>query len=122
MQYPLSQTRGALLQALITIACSSGFLLYGYDQGVFSGVIVTPYFVNTFNHPDATLLGLVNAIFDIGGALGALSCFLFGNYLGRKKVVATGCIIVIIGAILQATSKGIPQLLVGRMYHQPGLF
>jgi MFS family permease len=119
MQYPLSQTRGALLQGLITIACSSGFLLFGYDQGVFSGVIVTPYFVDTFNHPESTLLGLVNAIFDIGGALGALSCFLFGNYLGRKKVVFMGCCIATLGAILQATAKGIPQLLVARTYHQP---
>jgi hypothetical protein len=62
MLNPLINARGKLLQAFLTIACSSGFLLFGYDQGVFSGVIVTPYFLETFNNPDANLLGIINAI------------------------------------------------------------
>jgi MFS family permease len=118
MYYPLQKTRGNLLQSLITIASSSGFLLYGYDQGVFSGVIVTPYFLTVFNNPDANLLGVVNSIFDIGGALGAGFCFCFGNILGRRRTIMLGCTVVIVGSILQGTSKAIAQLLVASMFRE----
>ena len=116
MRNPLEKVRGDLLQILLTSACSSGFLLFGYDQGVFSGVIVTPYFLNTFNKPSSTLLGIVNALYDVGGALGALICLLYGSSLGRKRVILMGCFIGIVGAILQGTAKQIPQLLVGRQF------
>jgi hypothetical protein len=62
-------------------------MLFGYDQGVFSGVIVTPYFLKSFNNPDAGLLGTINALFDIGGAIGAILVFIAGGYLGRKKSI-----------------------------------
>jgi len=76
---------------------------------------VTPYFLETFNNPDANLLGIINAIYDIGGAVGALFCFIFGNNLGRKKVIISGCAVGIVGAILQGTAKTVAQLLVGRI-------
>ncbi|KAF2457659.1 general substrate transporter [Lineolata rhizophorae] len=112
---PLFSKRGKTIQAFLTIACSSGFLLFGYDQGVFSGVIVTPYFLDTFNNPDANLLGIVNAIYDIGGAAGAIFCFFFGNVFGRKRMLIIGCVVAIVGAILQGTAKTVAQLLVGRI-------
>lgn len=69
-----------------------------------------------FNNPDSSLLGIVNSIYDIGGAVGAIWCMFFGNRLGRKKVILVGCTVGIVGAILQGTAKTIAQLLVGREY------
>ncbi|KAI5820465.1 general substrate transporter [Pyronema omphalodes] len=112
---PLSQLRGTALVYSITIACSSGFMLFGYDQGVFSGVIVTPYFLQKFNHPAAGLMGTINALFDIGGAIGAILVFIAGGWLGRKKSILLGSLIVIIGAIIQATSSNVAQLCAGRI-------
>ncbi|KAL7270831.1 hypothetical protein RUND412_006448 [Rhizina undulata] len=111
----LENVRGTPLVYLITITCSSGFMLFGYDQGVFSGVIVTPYFVQNFHNPDSSLLGTVNSLFDIGGAIGAIAIFIAGGALGRKKSILIGSIIVIIGAILQATAHTVAQLCVGRI-------
>lgn len=62
-------------------------LCTGYDQGVFSGIIVAPWFLEKFNYPDAGLMGTVNALFDIGGAIGAIMVFLVGGFLGRKKSI-----------------------------------
>ncbi|KAI5857678.1 general substrate transporter [Tricharina praecox] len=112
---PLARLRGTPLVYSITIASSSGFMLFGYDQGVFSGVIVAPWFLEKFNHPDAGLMGTVNALFDIGGAIGAIIVFLIGGYLGRKRSILLGSIIVIIGAIIQATAGTIAALCVGRI-------
>ncbi|KAK7202877.1 general substrate transporter [Myxozyma melibiosi] len=107
--------RGMKLQVLITLACSSGFLLFGYDQGVFSGVNVSPYFVETFNNPDSDLLGTISAIYDIGAAFGAISCMIFGNNLGRKRIIMLGCLICSVGAALQGSAKTVAQLIVGRI-------
>lgn len=112
---PIRNVRGMPLQMLITAACSSGFLLFGFDQGIFSGVIVSPYFIKVFNNPDSDLLGTVSALYDIGAAFGAISCMIVGNYLGRKRVILVGCVIGAVGAILQGSSKHMAQLLVGRI-------
>ncbi|KAK9462288.1 general substrate transporter [Lipomyces oligophaga] len=111
----LRGVRGTKLQLLITLACSSGFLLFGYDQGVFSGVIESPFFLSVFNDPDSGLLGTVSAIYDVGAAFGAILCMIVGNYLGRRRVIMLGCVIAIVGAILQASSRHMSQLIVGRI-------
>ncbi|KAK9448237.1 general substrate transporter [Limtongia smithiae] len=121
MGNPLRNVGGMPLQFLITLACSSGFLLFGYDQGVFSGVIETPYFLDVFNNPDSNLLGTVSAIYDVGGAIGAIACMITGNRLGRKRTIMIGCIIVIVGAIIQGSSKTIAQLIVGRIVSGVGV-
>jgi MFS family permease len=115
------QPRGALLQVLITISCSSGFFLFGYDQGVFSGVIVTPYFLDTFNNPDPGLLGTINAIYDIGAAVGALICLFFGDALGRKRTITMGIVFASVGAILQGTAKSVGHLIAGSEFNSSPL-
>lgn len=117
----LFQPRGALLQVMITISCSSGFFLFGYDQGVFSGVIVTPYFLETFNNPKPGLLGTINAIYDIGAAVGALICLVFGDALGRKRTIAMGIIFAAVGAILQGTATSVGHLIAGRKFNSTPL-
>lgn len=39
----------------ITVACGSGFFLFGYDQGVFGGILNDKNFLKTFNNPDSTI-------------------------------------------------------------------
>lgn len=39
--------RGFKLRAAITIACQMAFILFGYDQGVFSGMYAIVHFVST---------------------------------------------------------------------------
>lgn len=112
---PLENSHGNSLQFFLTVACSSGFLLFGYDQGVFSGVIVSPYFLSTFNNPDSNLLGVISSIYDVGGAFGALFCILIGAPLGRKRIIILGCVVCIVGTLLQALAKSVAVLIVGRV-------
>ncbi|KAG9254502.1 general substrate transporter [Emericellopsis atlantica] len=114
---------GRALNWAITATSGSGFLLFGYDQGVMSGLLTGYAFVKTFPEIDTTdtgtgsptLQGLVVAIYEIGCFLGAIFCFLFGERLGRRKCVMLGCVILSIGAALQAAAFGIPQMIVGRV-------
>lgn len=90
--------------------------LFGYDQGVFGGVIVTPDFLNTLGiNGDASTQGTVTAIYDIGCFFGAIAAYFMGDLLGRKKSVLLGTTIMSIGAILQITCYSVAQCIVGRV-------
>lgn len=90
--------------------------LFGYDQGVFGGVIVTDDFLQTLNLVGNTSLqGTVTALYDVGCFFGAIAAFVIGEPLGRKKSILLGTVIMSIGAILQITAYGVPQMIVGRI-------
>lgn len=110
----LANITGQPLRVLITLAASCGFLLFGYDNGVFSGLIVSSWFLKTFHHPDAGLLGTVSAMYNIGGFLGSLVAFFLGSKLGRRRMILGGIAITTIGVVLQCIATNIGELLTGR--------
>ena len=90
--------------------------LFGYDQGVFGGVIVTQDFLTTLNiQNDTSLQGTITAIYDIGCFFGAIAAYFVGDWLGRKKTVLLGTTIMSIGALLQITTYSVAQIIVGRV-------
>ncbi|KAL8700104.1 MAG: hypothetical protein Q9201_005633 [Fulgogasparrea decipioides] len=82
------------------------------------GVVVTQDYLDTLNldGPEHTsLLGTVTAIYDVGCFFGAVAAFTLGEMLGRKKTILLGTTVMSIGAILQTTAYGVPQMIVGRI-------
>ena len=68
------------------------------------------------NGPEHTsLLGTVTALYDVGCFFGAVAAFSIGEMLGRKKAILLGTTVMSIGAILQITAYGVPQMIVGRI-------
>ncbi|KAM0199203.1 hypothetical protein ACHAPA_012311 [Fusarium lateritium] len=109
---------GRRLLFWITFACSIDMLMFGYDQAVFSGVIVTEDFLvlHDLAGPEkTTLLSTITAIYDIGCFFGAIAAFTLGERLGRKKSIIIGTSIMAVGAILMATSFHLEQMFVGRI-------
>ncbi|KAJ5100430.1 hypothetical protein N7456_006482 [Penicillium angulare] len=109
---------GGWLTVWITIACATDMTLFGYDQGVFSGVVVTQDFldVHNLNGPSkTTTLSTVTAIYDVGCFFGAIIAFTGGERLGRKKSILWGTGTMLIGTILQTSSFSLPQRFVGRV-------
>ncbi|KAG0666383.1 hypothetical protein C6P46_004953 [Rhodotorula mucilaginosa] len=130
---------GNKLGVMITVAASMGFCLFGYDQGVMSGLISAPQFFRVFPACDparqgaykGTLLcdasrrasqaGLCRltrpvlsaasvlqafyvAIYEVGCLAGAVFALMFGDRLGRRKMMFSGAIILVIGVIIQITA------------------
>ncbi|KAI1756894.1 hexose carrier protein [Xylaria castorea] len=114
---------GKPLQWAITATAGAGFLLFGYDQGVMSGLLTGTAFTAQFPeidtsegaHGSSSLQGTVVAIYEIGCFFGAIVCFLFGEKLGRRWSIMIGCIVLAIGGALQASAYNIPHLIVGRI-------
>ncbi|KAF8966121.1 general substrate transporter [Flammula alnicola] len=106
---------GTKLNVWVTVACTTAMTLFGYDQGVFGGIIVTPDFLETMGNPGPNLQGTIVSLYDIGCFFGAISTFIFGENLGRKKTFMIGVVIMSIGAILQTCSFTVAQMIVARL-------
>ncbi|KAF1989914.1 general substrate transporter [Aulographum hederae CBS 113979] len=112
---------GKALHWAITSIAGSGFLLFGYDQGVMSGLLTGRAFTNQFpeidtqNGGSSSLQGTVVAIYEIGCFFGAIFCLLWGEQIGRRKAIMLGCVVLSIGAALQASAYSIPHMIVGRI-------
>lgn len=99
-------TSGSTLQKLITAVATTDFLLFGYDQGVMSGIISAPAFTSDFPEvkDNSTYEGFVVSIYAVGCFLGACFILSFGDHLGRRKSIFLGATIMIIGVIIQITA------------------
>lgn len=114
--------KGETLNTIITVVCGVGFLLFGYDQGVMGSLLTLQSFRDSFksidtvrNPGNSTLQGAVIALYEVGCLISALSAVYLGDHFGRLKIVFTGCLIMIIGAILQTAAHGIAFLIVARI-------
>ncbi|KAF3766430.1 general substrate transporter [Cryphonectria parasitica EP155] len=112
----MKELRGKPLMVGITSACSMGFLLFGYDQGVMGTIINSSSFVKRFHNPSSTQQGLITGLYDVGCLVGSILAFLLGEKLGRKKSIYVGAWIVIIGTILQTTAEVVVHLIVARIF------
>ncbi|WFD20359.1 hypothetical protein MCAP1_002603 [Malassezia caprae] len=110
---------GQKLNLMVAFAAGVGFVLFGYDQGVMGSLLTLPAFLQMFpemnGNTHSTMQGAIIGIYEIGCFLGAISCLLWGNKLGRRKVIWIGSIFMAVGAILQVIGQHIALLWVGRV-------
>ncbi|KAF2260664.1 general substrate transporter [Lojkania enalia] len=106
--------RGFKLRAAITVACQLAFVLFGYDQGVFSGIVGNEDFLNTFGHPSAGLEGIIVSIYNLGCFTGCVLCFMFCEKTGRRLAMWIAMVWIIVGAILQTTAYSVPHIMIAR--------
>ncbi|KAL9941696.1 hypothetical protein ACHAQF_009179 [Verticillium nonalfalfae] len=120
--------RGAALNWGIGVIASCGFLMFGYDQGVLSGLLtlddfqknqalMTPLDASNplcwnddgsrderYCHGDANTQAAGVAMYQIGCFLGAVLILFYGESWGRRSSTFWGSLIMIIGGIMQAAS------------------
>jgi MFS family permease len=111
----LTTLRGDALVNAITCASAACFLLFGYDNGVFAGIINTEAFLSQFNYPSSTLTGTIVSIYNLGCFLGCIIAGLVGRRLGRRLTIIASQWVCIIGTILQCTAFTVGHLIVGRI-------
>lgn len=107
--------KGPALVAAITSVCASGFLLFGYDQGVMGGVIVSNAFLEQMGNPSSLMQGTITSLYDVGAVFGALGAAFAAEPLGRKRTLCFGAIVLAIGTIIMGTSMERIQFMVARV-------
>ncbi|KAF8694989.1 hypothetical protein AX14_001926, partial [Amanita brunnescens Koide BX004] len=106
---------GKNLLYAISIFASLGVFLFGYDQGVMSGIITGPYFINYFNRPRAIAVGSMVAVLEVGALITSLAAGRFGDMVGRKGTLFTGAVIFTVGGGIQTFSSGFYSMIIGRI-------
>ncbi|KAL1963995.1 hypothetical protein VTN77DRAFT_7541 [Rasamsonia byssochlamydoides] len=104
----------------IALSSGMGFILFGYDDGVIGGLLTSPSFESVFNL-SSSLEGTVTSLFIIGCLAGSLFTSFSNGRWGRLTIVHVGTVVLSIGAILQASSFAVAQLIVGRIVAGIGL-
>ncbi|KKY34792.1 putative sugar transporter stl1 [Diaporthe ampelina] len=112
---------GRPLSLLVSVIATTGFLLFGYDQGVMSGIITAAPFNDMFEPTknNSTMQGFTTAIYEVGCLFGAMLVLGVGDLLGRRRVIITGGLVMALGVIIQITavrnSSPFAQFIVGRV-------
>lgn len=106
---------GKPLLYFTSVFVSLGVFLFGYDQGVMSGIITGPYFKDFFNQPSRAEIGTMVAILEVGAFVSSLAVGRVGDIIGRRKTIVYGSLIFVVGGTLQAFATGMYMLILGRI-------
>ncbi len=86
----------------------------GYDTGIISAVLV--YLDDDLGKVlNSGEKELITSITSGGAFIGAIAAGLTADRFGRKGAIYMGCLLFVIGAILQAASYSLAQMTVGRL-------
>lgn len=105
---------GKPLLYFTSVFVSLGVFLFGYDQGVMSGIITSVYFLDFFNQPSRVEIGTMVAILEIGALVSSLVVGKLGDMIGRRKTILYGAIIFVVGGCFQSFTTGIKTMILGR--------
>lgn len=117
----LEALRGWPLITLITSCCCAGFLLFGYDQGVMSGVVISHFWLSEMGNPSTLMVGTITALYDVGAAAGAIGAAFMAEPLGRKATLMLGALVLAIGSIIMGCAFERIQFMVGRVITGVGI-
>lgn len=106
---------GRPMQAAIYTVCLSAFLFFGYDQGVFGGILQNNYWLEQFDHPSPSVTGITTASYCLGAFFGCVTNFFIGDILGRRRMIWLSMGLIIVGATLQCSAYALAHLIVGRV-------
>jgi MFS family permease len=105
---------------LMCVFAACGGLFFGYDSGYISGVNAMEFFIHMIDGPDATALttwkkSLIVSILSAGTFFGAIIAGDIAEWIGRKWTIISGCLIFLVGVVLQVASAGLGLMVAGRL-------
>ncbi|KIL94307.1 hypothetical protein FAVG1_02870 [Fusarium avenaceum] len=99
---------------LITFTVAMGGFLFGYDTGVISAVLVT--LGDDLGHElSSHEQELITSITSGGALIGALMAGLPADKYGRKLGIYIGCLLFLIGSVVQAAAFNLAAMTAGRL-------
>ncbi|KAL0939923.1 myo-inositol transporter [Colletotrichum truncatum] len=111
----IEETQPGAFVWLCAAATAIGGMLFGYDTGVISGVLVvlgTDLGGKELTHSEKEL---VTALTAAGAFIGAIIAGITADKYGRKPAIWFASVLFTIGALIQATSYTVAQMSVGRL-------
>ncbi|KAH7374231.1 putative sugar transporter STL1 [Cadophora sp. MPI-SDFR-AT-0126] len=118
----LDHVQGKTVYRIMSAACGSAFMLYGWDAGVLGGIQATPQFLDAIGNPTGPqTIPVIASIYNLAAGIMSLCVSSFGMAIGRKGTILLGCLLICIGALLQAATYSVAQIIVGRIVTGSGI-
>ncbi|EXJ61436.1 uncharacterized protein A1O5_11752 [Cladophialophora psammophila CBS 110553] len=113
----IKSLRGNALVTAYMVCCGIAFTMFGYDQAVVGALSNNPSLLHHMGviKTDPLIVGCIVAIFSVGAIFGSAVTMLIGYRTGRRWLIFIGCLFLVIGAALQATSFSLAQMIAGRL-------
>jgi len=86
----------------------------GLDGSIMNGMQTLTYWQSYFHHPTGAQLGIFNGTQGLGGVISQFFLWWLVERIGRKLVIISGAVIIIIGVFLQSFAQGIAMFAVAR--------
>lgn len=100
---------------LILVPCGLGVeWTSGFDSSMMNSLQAVESWVDYFGNPNSSRLGLLNAMYSLGALMAIPFIPTVSQYLGRRKTIVTGSLIMVLGAALQAGSVNTDMFLASR--------
>lgn len=99
---------------LITCLSSIGGLMFGYDTGVISGVLLLLKRDDAFGYLSSWQLETITSVTSITAILGTIVAAYASDSIGRKRVIAWSCVVFIIAGIVMGLATSYAVLVIGR--------
>merc|ERR1711933_578476 len=106
---------------------SFGGIFFGYDSGYINGVTGSETFIELIEGPppadvaaadyalSGSHLSLITSILSAGTFFGAIIAGDVADIIGRKWTIIAGCLIYIVGVVLQVATNGLGLIVAGRL-------
>lgn len=101
----------------LTAFVSLGAFLFGWDQGVMAMIIADDRWLKLMQPTNDWSVGFVISIYNIGCVIGAMTTGYFADACGRERTISLASTVFIVGALLQAGSYTIAQIVRFRFTH-----
>jgi len=79
-----------------------------------NGLQTLSWWKNHFNNPTDSQLGLLNAIMSVGGVVSLPIFPYLADYGGRRMGIIIGCVICIVGVVIQSIGANIGMFIAAR--------
>ncbi|GAM82975.1 hypothetical protein ANO11243_009610 [Dothideomycetidae sp. 11243] len=117
----MGHLKGRVLMGAVGTLTSLAFFQIGFDNGLMGGFINLPPFLDTFGNPSSVIIALLVSILELGAFFGSIATAIWGEKLGRRKSVAIGTSISLVGTLLQATAYTRTHMIIARIVAGFGL-
>jgi len=87
----------------------------GFDSAMMNGLQSLPQWKSYFDFPNASLLGIINAIYPIGKLLGLSPAAWISDRYGRRKSMHVGFFFLILGAGIQGGAQTLSMFIISRL-------
>lgn len=106
----LRRTYFCLMMVVLTSATN------GYDGSMMNGLQTLEPWQEYFNHPAKSRLGILTAIMSAGSICAIPFVPYTVDYLGRRMGILIGCLIMVLGVILQSAARNFSMFIAGRFF------